>query len=79
MPPSVKQYAKLAALGAIGVAVGTLALAAFIGFGSRPTTTGGIDATHSLLTWLGVIVPALAIAAAHVAYAKILFDEARRD
>jgi hypothetical protein len=77
-PPSVRKYAKLAALGAIGVGFGVLALYALIAFGSRPTPTGGIDATHATIAWIGALIPALGIIAAHLAYAKILFDESKR-
>jgi hypothetical protein len=76
-PMSVRRYAKLAALGAIGVAAGVLALYALIAFGARHTATGGIDTTHAVLTWISAAVPAAAIIAAHLAYAKILLDESR--
>lgn len=74
-PISVRRYAKLAALGAIGVAGGVLALYALIAFGARHTPTGGIDTTNAVLTWISAAVPAAALIAAHLAYAKILFDE----
>jgi hypothetical protein len=77
--PSVRKYAKLAALGAIGVGVGVLALYGLIAFGSAPTPTGGIDRTHATLAWIGAAIPALCIIAAHLAYAKILIDESKRD
>jgi len=78
-PPSVRKYAKIAALGAIGVGFGVLALYGLIAFGSNPTATGGIDRTHATLAWIGAAVPALCIIAAHLAYAKILFDESKRN
>jgi hypothetical protein len=68
------KLARLAALGAIGVAFGVIALAAFMMFGSRVTPTGGIDGTHAIVTVIGIAVPAAAVVAAHVVYAKILFD-----
>jgi len=74
---SMRKYAKLAAFGAIGVSVGVLALYALIVFISRPTPTGGIDRTHATLTWISAAVPAAAIIAVHLAFAKILWDEAR--
>jgi hypothetical protein len=77
-PPSVRKYAKLAALGAVGVGFGVLGLYGLIAFGSRPTPTGGIDGVHATLTWISAAIPALAIIAAHLAYAKILFDESKR-
>jgi hypothetical protein len=75
---SVRKYAKLAALGAIGVSVGVLALYALIAFGSRPTPDGGIDTTHATLTWISAAIPALGIIAAHLAYVKVLMDESKR-
>jgi hypothetical protein len=75
---SVRKYAKVAALGAVGVSFGVLALYALIAFGSRPTPDGGIDQTHAVLTWVSVSIPAICIAAAHLAYAKVLLDESKR-
>lgn len=75
---SVRKYAKLAALGAIGVSVGVLGLYALIAFGSRPTPDGGIDTTHATLTWISAAIPALGIIAAHLAYVKVLLDESKR-
>ena len=75
---SVRKYAKLAALGAIGVSVGVLALYALIAFGSRPTPDGGIDTTHATLTWISAAIPALGIIAAHRAYVTVLLDESKR-
>ena len=75
---SVRKYAKLAALGAIGVSAGVLALYAVIAFGSRPTPDGGIDTTHATLTWISAAIPALGIIAAHLAYVKVLLDESKR-
>jgi len=37
--PSVRKYAKIAALGAIGVGFGVVALYGLIAFGSSPTPT----------------------------------------
>lgn len=75
---TIRKYAKLAALGAVGVSFGVLALFALIAFGSRPTPDGGIDRTHAVLAWIGAAIPAAAIIAAHLAYAKVLFDESKR-
>jgi hypothetical protein len=76
--PSVRKYAKLAALGAIGVSFGVLALYGLIAFGSRTTPTGGIDTIQATVTWISAAVPALAIIAVHLAFAKVLFDESKR-
>ena len=77
--PSVRKYAKLAALGAVGVGFGVLALYGLIAFGARPTPTGGINGVHATLTWISAAIPALAIIAAHLAYAKVLLDESKRE
>jgi len=74
---SVRKYAKIAALGAIGVSLGVVALYALIAFGSRPTPDGGIDRTHAVLTWISAAIPAAAIVAAHLAYVKVLLDESK--
>lgn len=74
---TVRKFAKLAALGAVGVALGVLGLYALIAFASRPTPTGGIDRTHAILTWISASIPALAIIAAHLAYARILLHESK--
>jgi len=75
---SVRKYAKLAAVGAIGVSLGVLALYALIAFGSRTTPTGGIDRTHATLTFISAAIPCAAIIAAHLAYVKVLLDESKR-
>jgi len=75
---SVRKYAKLAALGAVGVSFGVLALYGLIAFGSRYTPDGGIDTTQSMLTWISAAIPAAAIIAAHIAFVKVLLDEAKR-
>jgi hypothetical protein len=75
---SVRKYARLAALGAVAVALGVFALYALIAFGSRHTADGGIDTTHATLTWISAAIPVAAIIAAHLAYVKVLLDESRR-
>ena len=75
---TVRKYAKLAALGAVGVSFGVLALYGLIAYGARPTPAGGIDGTQAILTWIGAAVPAAAIIAAHLAFVKVLLDEAKR-
>ena len=75
---SVRKYAKLAAVGAVGVALGVLALYAVIALGSRHTDTSGIDATQAVLTWISAAIPCAAIIAAHLAYVKVLLDESKK-
>ncbi len=75
---SVRKYAKIAALGAVGVSFGVLGLYLLIAIGSRHTADGGIDTTHAVLTWISAAIPALGIIAVHLAYAKVLLEESRR-
>ena len=77
-PMSVRKYAKLAALGAVGVSLGVFALYAIIAFGSRHTATGGIDSTEATLTWISAAVPCAAIIAAHLAYVSVLLAESKK-
>jgi len=76
---TVRKFARLAALGAVGVSLGVLGLYALIAFGSAPTASGGIDRTHAVLAWIGAAIPAAAIIAAHLVYAKVLLAESRLD
>ncbi len=75
---SVRKYARLAAIGAVGVSLGVIALYALIAIGSRHTATSGIDATESTLTWIAAAIPCGAIIAAHLAYVKVLLDESKK-
>ena len=76
---SVRKYAKLAALGALGVSLGVLALYLLIALGSRHTPGSGVDATHATLTFISAAIPCGAIIAAHLAYVKVLLDESKRN
>ena len=75
---SVRKYAKLAALGAVGVSLGVLALYLVIALGSRHTATSGIDSTEAALTWISAAIPCGAIIAAHLAYVKVLLAESKK-
>ena len=75
---SVRKYAKLAALGAVGVSLGVVALYLVIALGSRHTATSGIDSTEAALTWISAAVPCAAIVAAHLAYVKVLLAESKK-
>ena len=75
---SVRKYAKLAAVGAVGVSLGVFGLYAVIALGSRHTAASGVDATHATLTWISAAIPCAAIIAAHLAYVKVLLDESKR-
>jgi len=75
---SVRKFAKLAALGAVGVSLGVAALYLVIAVGSRHTASGGIDPTHATLAWISAAIPCGAIMAAHLAYVKVLLDESKK-
>lgn len=77
MSVTLKPYARLAALGALGVSVGAFGLYVLIAYFSRATTLGGIDATQAWLTWISLAVPVAAVIGAHVVYARILLRYAR--
>ena len=75
---SVRKYAKLAALGAIGVSLGVLGLYLLIALGSRRSPGSGVDSTHAVLTFISAAIPCAAIIAAHLAYVKVLWEESKR-
>ena len=75
---SVRKYAKLAALGAVGVSLGVVGLYLVIALGSRHTATSGIDSTQAALTWISAAIPCAAIIAAHLAYVKVLIAESKK-
>ena len=73
----LKPYAKIAALGALGVCGGVFALLLFMAFFTRPVPLGGIDQTQAVLAWLGMAVPFSLIIAAHLVYARVLMKYAK--
>lgn len=73
----MKKYARVAALGAFGVAAASTALYLLIAIGSRHTATGGIDQTQAVLVWIGAAIPIGGIVATHVVYALQLFRYAK--
>ena len=75
---SVRKYAKLAALGAVGVSLGAVGLYLVIALGSRHTAGSGVDATHATLAMISAAIPFAAIIAAHLAYVKVLLDESTK-
>lgn len=74
---TMKNFARLAAFGALGVSVGVAGLYVLIAYGSTHTATGGIDQTNAVLTWIGAAVPIAGIVAAHLVYARQLFRYAK--
>jgi hypothetical protein len=75
---SIRKYARVAALGAVGVAFAVLGLYLVIAIGSAPPAAGGIDRTEGWVAWIAAAIPCLAIIAAHLVYAKILMDESKK-
>jgi hypothetical protein len=70
---------RLAAFGALAVALGIVGIFALLVFFTTPTPTGGIDWTLAQLTWISVGGVVLALIAIHVVYARVLFGVARGD
>lgn len=79
MTLTMLKYARLAALGALGVSMGALGMYLIIVVGSVPTARGGIDSTHATLTWISAAVPIAAIIAAHIGYAVRLLRYAKEN
>jgi len=79
MELTLKKFARLAALGALGVSAGALGLYLLIGFAALPRRTGGIDSVHAALTWISLAVPISLLIAAHVVYAWVLFKYGSAD
>lgn len=73
----LKPYAKIAALGALGVSGGTLALYVFMAYFTRAIPSGGIDQTESIVAWIAMAIPALLIIGAHLVYARVLLAYAK--
>ena len=77
MEITMRKFARLAALGALGVAAGSLALYLLIAIGSSSSPGSGIDGTHATLTWISAAIPFAGIIAAHIAYAVQLLRHDR--
>lgn len=73
----LKPYARLAAMGALGVCAGAFALFLFIAFNSRPIPQGGIDQAQSVVAMISLAIPFALIIAAHLVYARVLLRYAR--
>ena len=73
----LKPYAKLAALGALGVCAGVFGLFVFLAFFTRPIPLGGIDQTQAVVAWISLAIPFVLIIAAHLVYAKVLMEYAK--
>jgi hypothetical protein len=70
---TLKKYANLAAIGALGVAAGCVGLFLLISWGSMPSSLGGIDRTQSIQAVIVTGFALLPIAIVHLIYALQLF------
>ena len=68
----LKPYAKLAALGALGVSAGTLGLFVFLVYYTRSIPLGGIDQTQAMLSVISLAIPFALIIGVHLVYARVL-------
>ena len=73
----LKPYAKIAALGALGVCAGAFGLYLFIAFFTRSIPLGGIDQTQAILTLISLAIPFALIIGAHLVYARVLMRYAK--
>ena len=73
----LKPYARIAAMGALGVCAGTLGLFLFLAFYTRSIPLGGIDQTQALLSWISLAIPFSLIIGAHLVYARVLMKYAK--
>lgn len=73
----IQPYARVAALGALGVSAGAFALWLLIVYVARPVAGGGIDGTHFLLSAIVMGMICAAVIAAHVVFALQLFRYAK--
>lgn len=70
----LKPYAKLAAMGALGVCAGVFGLFVLLVLSTRSIPLGGIDQTQAVLSWISLAIPFALIIGAHLAYARILMN-----
>jgi len=73
----LKPYARLAAMGALGVCAGSLGLFLVIAINSRPVALGGLDQTQAIVSWISLAVPFALIIGAHLVYARVLMKYAK--
>jgi hypothetical protein len=73
----LKPYARMAAMGALGVCAGALGLFLLIVFSTRSIPLGGIDQTQWLLTVIALAIPFALIIGAHLVYARVLMRYAK--
>jgi Na+(H+)/acetate symporter ActP len=73
----MEKFAKLASLGALGVAGGVAVAYAGLLLMFRPVATGGMDHVGWRLVAVAILVPVAILAGMHVAFAKQLNDGPR--
>jgi hypothetical protein len=71
-----ERLARLAAYGAYGVVAGLVAVYAALVAVTWPVQTGGMNWGMARVTWICLLPPVLAVAAAHVALARQLLGVA---
>ena len=76
MPPKI---AKLAGLGAFAACAGIAALFLLFAYGTRPTSTAGMDGTLRFIAWLSVAGVLLALLAVHMLIGVRLLRLSRGD
>jgi hypothetical protein len=74
MPPKI---AKLAGLGAFAACGGIAALYLLFVYGTRPTSTSGMDGTLRFIAWLSVAGVILALLGVHVLIGRQLLAAAK--
>lgn len=70
------QMRAMMAAGSVGACV---ALMGIMWYGGRVSSTGGVDRTHSLLTWIGAFVPLFFIGWASLVFTRILLAAAKAE
>ena len=78
MRVSPARASRLAALGALAVAGGSVALFALFVFATRPTSSGGMDLTNRVIAWISVGGVILVIIAVHLVYARDLMRKSKQ-
>ena len=73
----LKPYARMAAMGALGVCSGTFGLYLLVVFFTRSVPHGGIDRTQWLLTVIALAIPFALIIGVHLVYARVLMKYAK--
>lgn len=73
----LKPFAKLAAMGALGVSAGVFGFYVLLVFFTRSIPLGGLDQTQALLSWISLAIPFALIIGAHLVYARVLLKYAK--